>query len=137
VSRARTAIRGRLGRAVVAAVAALVLPVLPASCPCAGATIAPMGAMAPAARGGCHGHSEAPRPSRPDRVRDCAHCQVAVASSPGQQTLSPPASTSRPIVAGQVSMSSRVPAVRGAPTPRRASRPPARTILLAKRVLLL
>jgi len=30
-----------------------------------------------------------------------------------------------------------VPAVRGAPTPRRASRPPARTILLAKRVLLL
>src|SRR5262249_32081008 len=132
VSRARRAIRGRLGRAVVAAVAALVLQVLPASCSCAGATLG-----SPAASAGCHGHSEAPRPSQPDRGRDCAHCQLAVAPSPGQPPLPPPPPTSGPIAAGQVSMSSGPPAVRGAPIGRRASRPPARTILLAKSVLLL
>jgi hypothetical protein len=93
--------------------------------------MASVGTVAPPANAGCHGHSESPRPSQPDRGRDCAHCQVAVASSPGEPTLSPPPSTSRPIVADQVSMS------RGAPTPRRASRPPARTILLEKHVLLL
>ena len=94
-------------------------------------------ASAPAQSARCHGHSHAPRPSQPDRGRDCAHCQVAGASSPGQQTLSPPPPTSRLLAAGQVSLSSGTPAVRRTPMARRASRPPARTILLAKRVLLL
>ena len=93
--------------------------------------------VAPPASAGCHGHSQAPRPFQPERGRDCAHCQVAVASSPGQQILSPPPPASRPLAVSQVSMSSGAPAVCGAPLARRASHPPARTILLAKRVLLL
>jgi hypothetical protein len=130
VSRARTAIRGRFGRAVVVAIAALVLAALPTPCPCAAAT------GAPAASPGCHGHPDAPAPRLPERGRDCAHCQVAVAAAPVQHASSPPATTSRPLAPGKTSIALGAPAARVAPAPRRASRPPARGILLEKHVLI-
>jgi hypothetical protein len=130
VSRARTAIRGRFGRAIVVVIVALVLSVLPAPCPCATAT------GAPAAGARCHAHPDAPAPRLPAQGRDCAHCQVAVTSAPAQHATSPPATTSRPLVPGKTSIALGVPTARVAPAPRRASRPPARAILLEKHVLI-
>jgi hypothetical protein len=109
--------------------AALVLAVLPTPCPCAAAT------GSPAASAGCHGHPDAPAPHRREQGRDCAHCQVAVTSAPAQHA-SPPTTTSRPLTPGNRSIALGVPAARVVPAPRRASRPPARAILLEKHVLI-
>ena len=113
------------------AIAALMLPVLPASCLCAATTAAPV------AHAGCHGGAEAPRAPAPDHGRDCGRCQVAVAAAPGQQTLSSPPAASRMLAVGEVFAASGLLVAHADWTPHRATRPPPRRILLEKHVLLL
>jgi hypothetical protein len=127
----RTAIRRRAGRAAIVAIAALMLPVLPASCVCAAATVGAAG------HAGCHGNSEAPRAPAPEHCRDCGRCQVAIAAAPGQQTLSPPPVASRMVAAGVVLAAPVLPVGRAVRASHRATRPPARAVLLQKHVLLL
>jgi len=112
-------------------IAALMLPALPASCLCAAATAAPV------AHAGCHGGAEAPRAPARGHGRDCGRCQVAVASAPGQQTLSPPPAASRMLAVAEFVTPSGLPAAHPDWAPQRATRPPPRTILLEKHVLLL
>ena len=62
---------------------------------------------------------------------------MAVASAPGQQTLSPPPAASRMLAVGEFVTPFGIPVAHPDRAPQRATHPPPRTILLEKHVLLL